>query len=71
MTQSQVKLLKLCIEAYFHSTTDDRLVEIGRFTGISQKTAKSLVDCGLVEYRMPSWATETTNQHVILRTKEN
>lgn len=67
MSPAQIDLMKRAIEAYVTADLpDQRLVEVGKINGVAPRTARSLVEAGLLVEDMPSWATEFTNTHVRL-----
>lgn len=73
MTNKQVELIKRCLYAKINAEChDDELVEIsGKFNGVDSRTAKSLVDAGILIYDMPSYASIYTNSHVRLPRKDD
>lgn len=73
MTPRQVELLKKCITALRTSQIDpyvDELVEVNLINGVDARTARSLVEAGILRYDMPRTATELTNDHVRFPTLE-
>jgi hypothetical protein len=75
MTPAQLELLRRCVRAVRFSQAqaenafqrcDYELVEVGWINGVDPRTAKSLVNLGLLVEDMPTWADEHTNTHVRL-----
>lgn len=67
MTNAQIQLLKKCIFAFRFQQDDDSvddLVEVGSINGVDTRTAKSLVEAGILVYDMPRNSTIHTNSHV-------
>ena len=70
MLKPQEKLVLQLLEVRNEPNLDVRMVEIGEITGTSPRTAAALVDKGIAQWDMPSWATIATNPHIRLSTPE-
>ena len=67
MTKAQIELLKRCILCVRTAENrDHEMVEVGLKGGVSKRTAKSLVDAGLLVEDWPTWSSEFTRVRVRL-----
>jgi hypothetical protein len=75
VTRAQLDLMRRCIRAVRFAEAeaengfqrvDYELVEVGWINGVNPRTARFLVDLGLLVEDMPTWANEHTHTHVRL-----